>query len=207
MGRAFVHFGRFDHQVKIRGFRIELGEIETVLSRHPGRSSSRGDSTGGSAGSETAGGLCGLRRRGGSAKSTELRSFAERRFRTIWFLRRLCLKAMPLTANNKVDVRALPAPAPSITQIGSCHIGPRDRVEVQLTALWQQVLEVPKIGIHDNFFDSRWPFPQGGPTLLSSRTGVWKASSARDAVSSADHCRVSVGPFTRDSGRRHGNRW
>ena len=33
------------------------------------------------------------------------------------------------------------------------HIGPRDRVEVQLTALWQQVLEVPKIGIHDNFFD------------------------------------------------------
>ena len=62
------------------------------------------------------------------------------------------LDAMPLTANNKVDVQALPAPAPSLSD-GLAHVGPRDRVEVQLTALWQQVLEVPKIGIHDNFFD------------------------------------------------------
>jgi thioesterase domain-containing protein/acyl carrier protein len=62
------------------------------------------------------------------------------------------LKTMPLTANNKVDLGALPVPASSLSD-GMAHIGPRDRVEVQLTALWQQVLEVPKIGIHDNFFD------------------------------------------------------
>jgi len=62
------------------------------------------------------------------------------------------LDAMPLTANNKVDVQALPAPAPYLSD-GLVHVGPRDRVEVQLTALWQQVLGIPKIGIHDNFFD------------------------------------------------------
>jgi thioesterase domain-containing protein/acyl carrier protein len=62
------------------------------------------------------------------------------------------LKAMPLTANNKVDRNALPSALPSVSG-EPVYSGPRDRVEVQLTALWQQVLEVSKIGIHDNFFD------------------------------------------------------
>jgi thioesterase domain-containing protein/acyl carrier protein len=62
------------------------------------------------------------------------------------------LNAMPLTANNKVDKQALPSPASSFSD-EPVHSGPRDRMEIQLTALWQQVLEVSKIGIHDNFFD------------------------------------------------------
>jgi len=62
------------------------------------------------------------------------------------------LEAMPLTANNKVDVQALPAP--TFTLSGDpAHVAPRDRMEVQLAALWQQVLGVQNIGIHDNFFD------------------------------------------------------
>jgi thioesterase domain-containing protein/acyl carrier protein len=62
------------------------------------------------------------------------------------------LKDMPLTANNKVDRNALPSAVSSVSD-ELVHSGPRDRAEVQLTALWQQVLEVSKIGIHDNFFD------------------------------------------------------
>jgi acyl carrier protein len=62
------------------------------------------------------------------------------------------LEAMPLTANNKVDVQALPAP--TFTLSGDpAHVAPRDRVDVQLAALWQQVLGVQNIGIRDNFFD------------------------------------------------------
>jgi thioesterase domain-containing protein/acyl carrier protein len=62
------------------------------------------------------------------------------------------LEALPLTANHKVDRNALPAPASTLAR-ETVYVAPRDRMELQLAALWQQVLEVPKIGIHDNFFD------------------------------------------------------
>ena len=147
-----VHLGRLDRQVKIRGFRIELGEIEAVLSRHPAirqvvvtaREEQQGLKQ------LAAYVVC---QEGQAPSSTELRSFLQAAipdYMTPSFF--VFLGTMPLTFNNKVDLRALPAPAPSLSE-GQAHIGPRDRVEVQLTALWQQVLEVPKIGIHDNFFD------------------------------------------------------
>lgn len=147
-----VYLGRLDHQVKIRGFRIELGEIEAILSRHPAVRqvvvTAREDQQG-------------LKQlvaylvcpEGQAPSPTELRSFVRTalpEYMTPSFF--VFLKAMPLTANSKVDVRALPAPVPSLSD-RLVYVGPRDRLEVQLTALWQQVLEVRKIGIHDNFFD------------------------------------------------------
>jgi amino acid adenylation domain-containing protein len=147
-----VHLGRLDHQVKIRGFRIELGEIEAVLSRHPAVRQAvvmaREDQHG--LKQLAAYVVC---QEGPAPSPTELRSFLRAvipDYMTPSFF--VFLKAMPLTANNKVDLRALPAPTPSFSD-SQVHAGPRDRVEVQLTALWQQVLGVAKIGIHDNFFD------------------------------------------------------
>ncbi len=147
-----VHLGRLDHQVKIRGFRIELGEIEAVLSRHPAVRqavvTAREDRHG--LKQLAAYVVC---QEGPAPSTTELRSFLRAvipDYMTPSFF--VFLKAMPLTANNKVDLRALPAPTPSFSD-GQVHAGPRDQVEVQLTALWQQVLGVAKIGIHDNFFD------------------------------------------------------
>jgi thioesterase domain-containing protein/acyl carrier protein len=147
-----VHLGRVDHQVKIRGFRVELGEIEAVLSRHPAARqvvvTTREDQQGFK--QLVAYLVC---KDGPVPSPTELRACVRAElpdYMTPSFF--VFLESMPLTANNKVDLRALPAPAPSPTD-GLAHIGPRDRAEVQLTALWQQVLEVPKIGIHDNFFD------------------------------------------------------
>ena len=147
-----VHLGRLDQQVKIRGFRIELGEIEAVLGRHPAVRqavvTAREDQQG--LKQLAAYLVC---QQGQAPSSTELRSFVRTAlpdyFTPSFFV---FLEAMPLTANNKVDVRALPAPAPYLSE-GLVHVGPRDRLEVQLTALWQQVLKVPRIGIHDNFFD------------------------------------------------------
>jgi thioesterase domain-containing protein/acyl carrier protein len=147
-----VHLGRLDHQVKIRGFRIELGEIEAVLSRHPAVRqvvvTAREDQQG--LKQLVAYLVC---QEGQVPSPTELRSFVRTAlpdYMTPSFF--VFLEAMPLTANNKVDVQSLPAPAPYLSD-GLVHVGPRDRVEVQLTALWQQVLGIPKIGIHDNFFD------------------------------------------------------
>jgi thioesterase domain-containing protein/acyl carrier protein len=147
-----VHLGRVDHQVKIRGFRVELGEIEAVLSRHPAARqvvvTTREDQQGFK---QLAAYL--VCKDGPVPSPTELRACVRLElpdYMTPSFF--VFLESMPLTANNKVDLRALPAPAPSLSD-GQAQVGPRDRMEVQLTLLWRQVLEVPKIGIHDNFFD------------------------------------------------------
>jgi amino acid adenylation domain-containing protein len=147
-----VHLGRLDQQVKIRGFRIELGEIEAVLGRHPAVRqavvTAREDQQG--LKQLAAYLVC---QQGQAPSPTELRSFirtALPEYMTPSFF--VFMEALPLTANNKVDMQALPAPDPCLSD-GLGYVGPRNRVELQLTALWQQVLEVPKIGIHDNFFD------------------------------------------------------
>ncbi|TKB58992.1 MAG: amino acid adenylation domain-containing protein [Nitrospira sp.] len=147
-----MHLGRVDHQVKIRGFRVELGEIEAVLSRHPATRqvvvTTREDQQGFK---QLAAYL--VCKEGARPSLTELRACVRAElpdYMTPSFF--VFLESMPLTANNKVNLQALPPPAPVLVD-GQPQVGPRDQVEVQLTLLWQQVLEVPKIGIHDNFFD------------------------------------------------------
>ncbi len=147
-----VHLGRVDHQVKIRGFRIELGEIEVALSRHPSicqaAVTAREDQQG--IKQLVAYVVC---QDGLVTSQAELRSFLRSEIPEYMVPSLFVfLKAMPLTANNKVDRKALPSPAPSFSD-EPIRSSPRNGMEVQLTALWQQVLEVPKIGIHDNFFD------------------------------------------------------
>lgn len=66
---------------------------------------------------------------------------------------------MPLTANGKLDRRALPNPDVSQSQQG--YIAPRTDVEQRLAALWQQVLQVERVGLNDNFF------ALGGHSLLA----------------------------------------
>jgi acyl carrier protein len=147
-----VHLGRVDHQVKIRGFRVELGEIEIALNRHPAVRqavvTTREDRQG--IKQLVAYVVCQERP---APSQAELRSFLRAEIPEYMVPSLFVfLETMPLTANNKVDRKALPSPAGSLSD-EPVRSRPRDGMEVQLTALWQQVLEVPKIGIHDNFFD------------------------------------------------------
>ncbi len=156
-----VHLGRLDHQVKIRGYRIELGEIETALSRHQAIRQAvvmaREDRHG--IKQLVAYVVC---QEGPAPSQTELRSFLRSEIPEYMVPSLFVfLETMPLTANNKVDRNALPAPVSSLSD-EPVRSRPRDQMEVQLTALWQQVLEVPKIGIHDNFFD------RGGHSLKAA---------------------------------------
>ena len=148
-----VHLGRLDHQVKIRGFRIELGEIEAVLSRHPAVRqvvvTARADQQG--LKQLVAYLVC---QDGQAPSPTELRSFVRTTlpdYMTPSFF--VFLDAMPLTANNKVDVNALPTSALSGASSKKAHVGPRNGLEVQLAAIWQQVLGVHNPDVDDNFFD------------------------------------------------------
>ena len=148
-----VHLGRIDHQVKIRGFRIELGEIEAMLSRHPKIKQTVVTARDDQHGLKQLAAYLVLQE-GQDAAADELRSFLRAvlpEYMVPSFF--VFLDAFPLTANKKIDVRALPQPELSGHMAGQPYVGPRNGMEVQLTALWQQVLGMQEIGIHDNFFD------------------------------------------------------
>jgi thioesterase domain-containing protein/acyl carrier protein len=71
------------------------------------------------------------------------------------------LDRLPLTANRKVDREALPAPESGRTAHQAVHAAPRDALEMQLVALWEELLPVRPIGIRDDFFEL------GGHSLLA----------------------------------------
>jgi amino acid adenylation domain-containing protein len=151
--------GRNDHQVKLRGFRIELGEIEAVLEQHPEVRDvvvvAREDEPG-----EQRLVAYVVVTDGQRLTIGALRSFLKEKLpdymvpSTFVFL-----DALPLTPNGKVDRQALPAPQGQ-RQLAEAYVPPRTTTEHTLTALWQEVLRVEKIGVHDNFF------ALGGHSLL-----------------------------------------
>ena len=70
------------------------------------------------------------------------------------------LEALPLTANGKVDRRALPAPGWARPRLEAAYMAPRTRAEEAVAAVWREVLARDRVGIHDNFFEA------GGNSLL-----------------------------------------
>jgi acyl carrier protein len=73
------------------------------------------------------------------------------------------LEELPLTPNGKVDRRALPAPDPSGFQAETEFVGPRDALEKDLVGVWEGVLRLERVGVHDDFFGL------GGHSLLATR--------------------------------------
>ncbi|HVI73135.1 MAG TPA: condensation domain-containing protein, partial [Pyrinomonadaceae bacterium] len=144
--------GRVDEQVKVRGYRIELGEVETVLRSHPAVSSCvviARDEKGGERRL-----LAYLVSSEQPAPSvTQLRSFMGEKLPEYMipsvFIE---LEELPLTANGKVDRRALPAPAGERMLPEQEFAAPRTAVEELLCSIWAEVLQVERAGIHDNFF-------------------------------------------------------
>ena len=150
--------GRIDGQVKVRGFRIETGEVEAVLLRHPGVRAvaviARDDLPGGR---ELVGYLV-----DGDVPATDaelrtaLRAALPDYMVPAAFVR---LDAVPLTANGKLDRRALPAPVLGGRDPDDDD-GPRTPTELALRDAWFAVLGVPGVGRDQKFFEV------GGNSLL-----------------------------------------
>src|SRR5262249_14154839 len=152
-----------DHQVKIRGFRIELGEIEAVLEQHPAVKQAvaiaRDDEFGGK---YLAAYLVPKAER--TLPHSGLRKHLHERLPDYMVPSALVgLREFPLTANGKVDRKALPAPQASDYHRECEYVAPRERVEKKLVAIWEEVLGVRPIGVRDNFFDL------GGKSLQAAR--------------------------------------
>ncbi|WP_396956156.1 amino acid adenylation domain-containing protein [Nitrosomonas sp.] len=145
------YLGRIDQQVKIRGFRIELGEIETTLLRYPQIKEAivlvHGEDTK-------------AKRLVVYLVPTETVDIEDIRIQLKARLPDymvpaifIMLEAMPLTANGKIDRKALPDPENIKPAIREEIVQPRNSVEKVLVDIWMEVLDTPKpFGIHDDFF-------------------------------------------------------
>uniref|UniRef100_UPI000F03E2B5 non-ribosomal peptide synthetase n=1 Tax=Pseudomonas viridiflava TaxID=33069 RepID=UPI000F03E2B5 len=157
------YLGRNDDQVKIRGVRIELGEIEAQLSRLPGIEEAlvvaREDEPGQP------------RLVGYFTEQADVATLNVGELRTALLAvlpgymvpsALVRLDAWPLTANGKVDRRALPVPDRDALNTGE-YQAPQGELEVALAAIWSELLQVERVGRHDRFFEL------GGHSLLAMR--------------------------------------
>ena len=173
--------GRMDDQVKLRGFRIELGEIETVLSQHPAVQTAivlldevivkaQPDSRSQTDSRDKRLVAYIVCRQQLNPTTSDLREFLKSKLPDYMVPSAfVVLDALPLTANGKIDRRALSAIAPAIERTESQP--PQTAIEQTLAALWHQILGLEQIGIHDNFFEL------GGHSLLATQL----MSRVRDA--------------------------
>ena len=163
--------GRHDHQVKIRGFRIETDEIELALKEHPNV-------------------------RNAVVLAQELNSSEKRLVAylvlqakqkiTIEELRRhlqeslpdymipstfVVLDELPLTGSGKVDRQQLPDPDAGRPELAGNFVAPQTAIEQQVVKIWEQVLNLKRIGVEDNFF------ALGGHSLLATQL-MWRLNDA-----------------------------
>ena len=155
------YLGRTDHQVKIRGFRIELGEIETAIAAHTSIRECvvvvREDGPG-----EKRLVAYAVAAREHEPSTSEIRShlrqtLPEYMLPSVFVF----VEAMPLSANGKVDRRALPDPGRARPKTESVFVEPRNAVEEKLAAIWAESLRVDRVGVYDNLFE------MGGDSIIS----------------------------------------
>jgi len=157
------YLGRKDLTVKIRGYNVETPKVEMALLEHPGvkqaavvsRQNLDGD----------------IKLAAYIVPTSQPRPSSDQ-------LRRLLketlpdymipsiyveLEALPVTPTGKIDRKALPEPSDTRPQLEVSYVSFRNETEKQLIGIWEDVLDVRPIGIHDNFFDL------GGHSLSASR--------------------------------------
>ena len=165
--------GRIDFQVKIRGNRIELGEIESILNKQPGIRDAVVTAVGNKAENRYLAAYIipetekpDLDRLRGNLREELPDYMIPATF--------VVMESFPLTSNGKVNRRALPEPTgddinASLTRN---YVAPRNPQEELLAVIFQDILNVERVGIHDNFFDL------GGHSLLATQM----VSRVRDAL-------------------------
>ncbi|WP_437561756.1 amino acid adenylation domain-containing protein [Sorangium sp. So ce542] len=164
-GGELVFLGRIDHQIKLRGFRIELGEIEAAIARCAGirdvvvvaREDAPGDPRL----------VAYVVPEAPSFDPGDLKEQLSSRLPAYMIPAAIVpLDALPLSANGKVDRKALPAPAWGAAGELAARTAPRTGLEQAIAEVWRAVLGVDRVGAHDDFFAI------GGHSLSATRAAA-----------------------------------
>ncbi|PBP85245.1 non-ribosomal peptide synthetase, partial [Pseudomonas syringae] len=157
---SLEYLGRNDEQVKIRGFRIELGEIEAQLAACDAVQDAlvlvREDEPGDKRLVAYVIGTAGLEPDAPQLREQLRLSLAEYMLPSAF----VSLESFPLTANGKLDRKALPAPDRSAVASRG-YEAPENDTEMAIARIWQDLLQLEQVGRHDNFFEL------GGHSLLA----------------------------------------
>jgi amino acid adenylation domain-containing protein len=147
--------GRVDQQVKIRGFRVEVGEVEETLRRLPGVRDAVVEARPDASGAHRL-----VAWVVGEVVPADLRGRLKERLPDYMVPSALMpIPGIPKTPSNKIDRKALPEPEPPRPD-ATHYAEPQSELERVISGIWQQVLGVERVGVHDNFFDL------GGHSLL-----------------------------------------
>ncbi|WP_017905468.1 non-ribosomal peptide synthetase [Pseudomonas asplenii] len=162
---AVEYIGRVDHQVKVRGFRIELGEVESRLLQCPGVREAAVLALPLAGGTQLVGYLVAdqiLEPAQQSVWRLEVKASLQGRLPDYMIPSHLLvLPRLPLTPSGKLDRKALPVPDPS--QLQASYREPQTDTERCLAGIWEEVLQVPRVGLDDHFFEL------GGHSLLAAQ--------------------------------------
>jgi acyl-coenzyme A synthetase/AMP-(fatty) acid ligase/acyl carrier protein len=165
--------GREDFQVKVQGYRIELGEIEAALVQHPAIRAAVVVADGAPRGAKRLVAFVVLQDDVGSESGSgqaptvlDLREFLGAKLPQYMVPGVFVdLDELPLTANGKVDRRALDVPREA-AEATHGYEAPGTRIEEIVTEVWSDLLRLERVGVHDDFFDI------GGDSLLAMRAVV-----------------------------------
>ncbi|HVG07877.1 MAG TPA: amino acid adenylation domain-containing protein, partial [Thermoanaerobaculia bacterium] len=158
-----VFCGRRDRQVKVRGYRVELEEVEAVLRRHPGVRDAAVLTSDPGAGDLRLAGYYVPADPAAGPSAEELRKFLGLHLPVPMAPSVLVrLESMPLTSSGKTDRRALLA-VPLQSEPEAFGAAPRDLIELRLARIWEELLDLPSVGVRSSFFDL------GGHSLVAMR--------------------------------------
>lgn len=152
--------GREDFRLKIRGFRIEAGEIEAALNEHPAVKASIVTAFGENHSQKRLVAYI-VPQQNAVPAVEELRQFLSEKLPDYMVPSAfIFLDALPLSANGKVNRKALPEPDAAIQQ-AKIFVAPRTPIEAMLARIFCEVLGIEQLSITDNFFEL------GGNSLLA----------------------------------------
>ncbi len=155
--------GRTDNQVKVRGFRVELGEVEAAL-RQQGGVSEAVVLVSGTGVDKRLVAYVSVAGNDEQIGGPELRQRIREQLPEYMAPARVVIvERLPLTANGKIDRRALTLMDDGGAEVARPYIGPRTEVEEVVAGIWRGVLSVERVGVEDNFFEI------GGHSLLATQ--------------------------------------
>ena len=161
---ALQHMGRADFQLKIRGYRIEPAEVEAPLLRRPEIREAVAWKAQDNNGELRLVAYLVAEPGHRVPRVTELRA-ALARMLPEYMISSLFieLESLPLAPNGKLDYCSLPEPDSSRPDLDETYVAPRDEIEIGLTTIWEDILEVRPIGIRDKFLEL------GGDSIRAAR--------------------------------------